>query len=214
MFDLLQTIIINKKLGIPPSIIDIIGKYYITNPFYLDINIKHISSNGKLYYDNGCLFYNNIKTNVITDIKRDKNITSIECNDEYIFIGRLYTDYIKQYIIERYKIEDINKTTRGYNIVSIPINHDNIYKKFHLCNDTLIYNGIRINCNTLEKFGWILCSYKTDKYYFVRKDKYIVKYDLNNNLIKQYPIKNYAIKFYEKNDLVYCFDGTTLICLN
>ena len=49
---------------------------------------------------------------------------------------------------------------------------------------------------------------------FVVKDKYIKEYDLNDNLINQYPINNNAIKFYEKNDYVYCFNGTTLICLN
>lgn len=223
MFDLFQTIIINKKLGIPSSIVDIIGKYYITNPFYLNINDhidddhidEHISSNGKLYYCKGCFVYNDIITS-ISIYKKDFTLTSIECNDKYLFIGELCCHYNgrKEYFIRRYEIENIYKNTLAYNSISIQTSPNDLYKKFHLCNDKLIYNGIAIDCNTLEKISYVLYSYKTDKYYFVQKDKCIEKYDLNDNLIKQYPIKNNAIKFYEKNDIVYCFDGTTLICLN
>lgn len=148
MFDLFQTIVINKKLGIPRDILNTIGYYYIKyihNPFNIDIDQNCISSNGKLIYKNNnlilthenkeyilnipenILYYNN--NNLILTYKNKGYVLDIPENILYYKNIINYFDCNNEYIVINqyiknskfiiYKINDLINNNYNYEIIDL-----------------------------------------------------------------------------------------------
>ena len=134
-----------------------------------------------------------------------ETIMSVECNDKYIFVKTSTKLY-------RYKIEDFINNTHNNNIYKCitEIKSYVSYNEIHIYNDLLIYD-----VNNTFKTDFTDVVFITKYYLFKYNYPYIEKSNYLK-IIKKYKIKGFMrdVKFYVKNNDIYCYDKHELLLLN